>query len=223
MVSLLKNYLAASSQYGSAGRKNQRPEPKRALSRRHSPSGSARGRSSRLCKTPAAARNLSGQLTGAGFGKYYLAMVRGIPSPSEGDLEDHLVKDGRTNTSRVCTADTPGAKYARLHYHTVRVHKDQCPPVSLIESILTPGGTTRSGYRYPSWISSDRRPEIRRFRQRGRAPEVMCVPTEFLHPTDGRPMNFELSPPRGKKFPDRRRSGARFRADTTAACPAYRT
>ena len=110
MVSLLKNYLAASSQCGSAGRKprgQNRKEPYLAVI--HRLDQPVEGLLV-FAKTPAAARNLSGQLTGAGFGKYYLAMVRGIPSPSEGDLEDHLVKDGRTNTSRVCTADTPGAK-----------------------------------------------------------------------------------------------------------------
>lgn len=149
-----------------------------------------------FAKTPAAARNLSGQLTGAGFGKYYLAMVRGIPSPSEGDLEDHLVKDGRTNTSRVCTADTPGAKYARLHYHTVRVHKDQCPPVSLIEICLDTGRhhqirVQMSHHGFP--LIGDRKYGGS---DSGAGPLKLCAyRLEFLHPTDGRPMNFELPSP----------------------------
>ena len=79
MVSLLKNYLAASSQCGSAGRKprdQNRKEPYLAVI--HRLDQPVEGLLV-FAKTPAAARNLSGQLTGAGFGKYYLAMVRGIP------------------------------------------------------------------------------------------------------------------------------------------------
>ena len=196
MVSLLKNYLAASSQCGSAGRKprgQNRKEPYLAVI--HRLDQPVEGLLV-FAKTPAAARNLSGQLTGAGFGKYYLAMVRGIPSPSEGDLEDHLVKDGRTNTSRVCTADTPGAKYARLHYHTVRVHKDQCPPVSLIEIRLDTG----RHHQIRVQISHHGFPLIgdRKYggSDSGAGPLKLCAyRLEFLHPTDGRPMNFELPSP----------------------------
>ena len=69
MVSLLKNYLAASSQCGSAGRKprdQNRKEPYLAVI--HRLDQPVEGLLV-FAKTPAAARNLSGQLTGAGFGK----------------------------------------------------------------------------------------------------------------------------------------------------------
>ena len=66
-----------------------------------------------FAKTPAAARELNRQLTASGFGKYYRAVVRGIPEPVEGTLEDYMVKDRRTNASRICDRNTPGAKRAR--------------------------------------------------------------------------------------------------------------
>ena len=69
-----------------------------------------------FAKTPAAARSLNHQLQQEGFGKHYLALVHGKPAAPEGTLEDYMVKDGRTNTSRICSKDTPGAKSARLHY-----------------------------------------------------------------------------------------------------------
>ncbi len=34
-----------------------------------------------------------------------------------------MIKDGRTNTSRICTSDTPGAKLARLHYKILRTQE----------------------------------------------------------------------------------------------------
>lgn len=148
-----------------------------------------------FAKTPAAARDLSSQLTGSGFGKYYLAMVNGIPAPPEGNLEDHLVKDGRTNTSRVCTADTPGAKLSRLHYRTVRVYEDLRPPVSLIEIRLDTGRhhqirVQMAHHGFP--LIGDRKyngPEC------SSSLKLCAYHLEFRHPVDGRPMNFELPSP----------------------------
>ena len=92
-----------------------------------------------FAKTPRAAKELNRQLTAAGFGKYYRALVSGIPDPSAGILEDYLVKDARTNTSRVCTKNTPGAKAARLHYRTEKIYRDTSPVTSLVEIHLDTG------------------------------------------------------------------------------------
>ncbi len=84
-----------------------------------------------FAKTQKAARELNRQLTTSGFGKHYRALVAGIPVPSEGTLEDYLVKDARSNTSRVCSKDTPGAKLARLHYKTLETYPaDNASPLS---------------------------------------------------------------------------------------------
>ena len=72
-----------------------------------------------FAKTPFAAKELNKQLTTSGFGKHYYALVQGIPAASSDILEDYLVKDGRTNTSRVCDKGTKDAKLARLTYKVV--------------------------------------------------------------------------------------------------------
>lgn len=71
-------------------------------------------------KTKKAAANLTQQLTTSGFGKHYLAVLTNTPGIEEADLVDYIVKDARTNTSRICTKDTPGAKEARLHYQIIQ-------------------------------------------------------------------------------------------------------
>ena len=76
-----------------------------------------------FAKTPAAAKELNRQLQSFGFGKYYQAVLLGCPQTADGILEDYLVKDGRTNTSRICTEETPGAKVARLSYHIAKTKK----------------------------------------------------------------------------------------------------
>ena len=68
-----------------------------------------------FARTPAAAKNLNQQLQNDQFEKYYQAVVCGS-LPDSGTLTDYLVKDGRTNTSRICSKNTPGAKKAVLSY-----------------------------------------------------------------------------------------------------------
>lgn len=79
-----------------------------------------------FAKTPAAAKELNRQLQSSGFGKYYRAWLSAVPRRAEGTLTDYLVRDGRTNTSRVCTPDTPGAKKAVLHYQIVQTVSSCC-------------------------------------------------------------------------------------------------
>ena len=92
-----------------------------------------------FAKTPGAARELNRQLTSSGFGKYYRAIVSGIPEPSEGTLEDYMVKDARSNTSRICIKNTPGAKAARLHYRVEKIFRDTSPVTSLVAIHLDTG------------------------------------------------------------------------------------
>lgn len=65
-------------------------------------------------KTAAAA--LSRQASGDGMKKEYLAVVCGEDFPQAGELTDYLLKDGKTNTSRVVSPEVKGAKEARLSY-----------------------------------------------------------------------------------------------------------
>lgn len=84
-----------------------------------------------FAKTPAAARALSRQLQSSGFGKRYLALLSAVPPQTEATLEDYIVKNGRTNTSRICTPDTPGGKPARLHYKVLST-QDACALAGII-------------------------------------------------------------------------------------------
>lgn len=72
-----------------------------------------------FAKTPLATRELNKQLQNHGFGKHYRALVASAPKKTEATIENYLVKDARTNTSRICSKNIPGAKFARLHYKIV--------------------------------------------------------------------------------------------------------
>ena len=72
-----------------------------------------------FAKTAAAAKALNKQLQSHGFGKYYRALVEGCPPKKEDTVENYMVKNGKTNTARICDKNTEGAKLARLHYVVV--------------------------------------------------------------------------------------------------------
>lgn len=78
-----------------------------------------------FAKKKAAAASLSGQITEHKVDKYYFAVVEGIFSNSKGTLSDYLLKDGKTNTSRVVNAAEPGGKEAVLEYEVLETRKDK--------------------------------------------------------------------------------------------------
>ena len=69
-----------------------------------------------FAKTPQAAKELNRQLQAGGFGKYYQAVLCKVPEKAQGQLTDYLVKDSRTNLSKICRKSDAGAKEARLSY-----------------------------------------------------------------------------------------------------------
>ena len=73
-------------------------------------------------KTPEAAKSLSAQITAGKMEKIYLSVTYGKQAEAgkkEKVLEDYLKKDGKSNTSSVVNAHTPGAKKARLSYEVL--------------------------------------------------------------------------------------------------------
>ena len=72
-----------------------------------------------FAKNKAAAADLSRQAAGDGMKKEYLAVVCGENLSKSGELTDYLLKDGKTNTSRVVPPEVKGAKEAKLSYEVL--------------------------------------------------------------------------------------------------------
>ena len=68
-----------------------------------------------FAKTKSAASCLSAQLNDHTIKKVYLAVADGVPPKMEIKLEDYLLRDGKTNTSRIVPKGTPNAKQASLN------------------------------------------------------------------------------------------------------------
>ena len=72
-----------------------------------------------FAKTKEAAADLSRQVAAKQADKCYYALVEGVPEPESGSLTDYLLRDGRTNTSRVVEQGTAEAKRAVLSYEQI--------------------------------------------------------------------------------------------------------
>lgn len=72
-----------------------------------------------FAKTKEAAANLSRQIATKSADKFYYAVTDGLPAQKKGTLEDYLLRDGRTNTSKVVSGQAAGAKRAELSYEVI--------------------------------------------------------------------------------------------------------
>lgn len=188
MVSLLKNYLY----------KNQKEKKEPYVGVIHRLDQPVEGILV-FAKTPFAAKELNkGMQNGSGFGKYYKAVLCGVPSEKTGMLENYLVKDGKTNTSRVCTATEKDAKKAVLEYevlndnlvriklHTGRHHQIRVQMANIGCPIW---GDTKYG------VDKDSANVDKSWKQ-----IALCAyRLEFIHPKTKKKMEFEIEP-KGEGF-----------------------
>ena len=192
MVSLLKNYLY----------KNSREKKEPYVGVIHRLDQPVEGVLV-FAKTPFAAKKLSQSLQTEGFGKHYKAVLWGIPTKERGELVDYLVKDGRTNTSRVALKQEKDAKEARLLYEVLTRGMDMERDITLVKIKLGTGRhhqirVQMSHMGNPIWGDSKYNTlqvQERRYRQ-----IALCAyRLEFAHPRTGKQMVFEVEP-RGEGF-----------------------
>ncbi len=148
-----------------------------------------------FAKTPAAAKELSKEVQrGEGFGKYYKAVLCGIPKEMSGKLEDYLVKDGKTNTSRVCEASEKDAKKAILNYEVLQVKDDKC----LVQVKLDTGRHHQIRVQMANMgcpILGDTKYGIQSTQKGVWQQIALCAyRLEFVHPKTKKKMSFEVEP-----------------------------
>lgn len=73
-----------------------------------------------FAKTKEAAAACSEQVRNGKMKKEYLAVVAPVPKEKSALLTDYLLRDGKTNSSKVVKADTKGAKKSQLSYDVLK-------------------------------------------------------------------------------------------------------
>ncbi len=149
-----------------------------------------------FAKTQFAAKGLSAQMQGAGFGKYYKAVVCGIFQEKSGKLEHYMVKDGRLNLSRVCEASTKDAKRAALFYEVEKEVMEDAEERSLVNIKLETGRhhqirVQMAAIGCPIWGDA----KYNEKQLKGKRQIALCAyHLEFLHPKTKEKMVFEIEP-----------------------------
>lgn len=92
-----------------------------------------------FAKTSKCASRISEQIRQHQVVKRYRAAIHGVMEDPEGELENYILKDPKTNTVKVLESECGGAKKAKLKYKTVGKSSCEGHPVSLVEVELETG------------------------------------------------------------------------------------
>lgn len=143
-----------------------------------------------FAKTPKAASSLSAQVQDGRMKKEYLAAVCGSLSPKSGTLV-HFLKKEPSNRSRAVPEKTPGAKKAVLDYEVL----EEAEGLSLVRIRLKTGRhhqirVQMAASGVPLYADAKYNPEP------GPGGNIaLCASAlEFVHPADGKKMNFAAAP-----------------------------
>lgn len=150
-------------------------------------------------KTKKALASLNKDLQTTGFIKHYLAVCCGIPVTPEGPLSHWLLRDGRTNTSRIVQPKTPNAKSASLTYRVLDdIDTEAWGPLSLLSVELATGRHHQirvqlAGHELPIWGDTKYNPLFQK-RSGWYAIGLFSNSLEFNHPISGKRMTFTAQP-----------------------------
>lgn len=143
-------------------------------------------------KNESAAADLSRQAGGhTEMEKWYQALVWGSLPQKEGILTDYLIKDGRTNRSRVAPAGTEGAKLSKLQYAVLNTWES--------ESLLKIRLFTGRHHQIRVQLSHAGIPVVgdRKYGKADPGGSQLCLcacKIVFTHPRTRRVMSFQVEP-----------------------------
>ncbi len=149
-----------------------------------------------FAKDGGTARKLGDELRRGTLTKKYAALVAGVPETPEGELTDYLLKDGRTNLSKVVPGKTQGAKEAMLRWRMLQHSED----VSLLEIELYTGRhhqirvqMAHAGFPLLGDFKygSDASRELSK-RLAVSSTALLAYEIQFMHPDTGEQMEFSL-------------------------------
>ena len=145
-----------------------------------------------FAKTSKAASRLSEQVREKIFEKEYLVIVDGKMEEQRGTFEDYLVKNERTNTSKVTDSKNKSAKKAILEYEVVK-YNDEID-LSLIKVKLHTGRHHQIRVQFASRNHSVYGDQKYGTRGRGKQLCLWAYKLSFIHPVTKEKLEFECYP-----------------------------
>ena len=148
-----------------------------------------------FAKTKEAAADLSRQIAQKAADKYYYALTDGIPDKDKGTLENYLLRDGKTNLSKVVNSKENGAKRAELSYEVL----DKSDTKALLKIKLATGRHHQIRVQMAHAgcpLVGDRKYNFKTNMRMGNEPMGLCsYKLGFNHPLTKKKMEFEIANP----------------------------
>lgn len=146
-----------------------------------------------------AAAKLSDQVQDGTMIKFYQAVLTGELPDEGGMLEDYLVKDGKTNTSKVVKKGSKGAKKAQLEYEVLDVFETDSGILSYVLIELITGRHHQIRVQMASrgcGIYGDTKynPQFSKTKKQYQQIALFATRLEFEHPSTGEHMVFKCEP-----------------------------
>lgn len=145
-----------------------------------------------FAKTSKAASRLSESIRNKEFNKWYLVIADGKFEEKKGVLEDYLLKNEKTNTSKVVKEGTKNAKFAKLEYEVVKYNEEI--NLSVLKVKLDTGRHHQIRLQLASRNHSICGDQKYGTRGRGKQISLWAYKLEFPHPITKEMMSFELEP-----------------------------
>lgn len=150
-------------------------------------------------KTKESAADLSKQVQNNRIRKKYYAVVMGKLDAAEGELNHYLLKHEPSNTSRVVSSDTAGAKEAILKYRVLEeIQTENGEVLSLIEVLLITGRHHQIRVQFSEighaiWGDTKYNPQ---FSENAKwvAIALFSGLISFVHPSTSKPVKYTSAP-----------------------------
>ena len=142
-----------------------------------------------FAKTSKSASRLSKQVREKQMQKKYLCIVDGKLEKNSGTMKDYLLKNERTNTSKVVKVGTKNSKEAILDYEVIKYNEQI--DMSVVKVVLHTGRHHQIRVQFASRGHSLSGDQKYGNRGRGKGLALWAYSLSFIHPTKKERMEFE--------------------------------
>ena len=152
-----------------------------------------------FAKTPEVAAKLSDMQQDGEIAKYYQAVITGELPDFEGEMVDYLLRDGKTNTTKVVKKGEKGAKRAELYYEVLDVMDTDDGTLRFVLIGLVTGRHHQIRAQFASrgcgiWGDTKYNPKFAKTKRKYKQIGLFSSRMEFTHPITGEEIVIKKEP-----------------------------
>lgn len=152
-----------------------------------------------FAKTPEIAAKLSDMQQDGEIVKYYQAVITGELPDAEGEMVDYLLRDGKTNTTKVVKKGEKGANRAELYYEVLDAMDTDDGTLSYVLIELVTGRHHQIRAQFASrgcgiWGDTKYNPKFAKTKRKYKQIGLFSSRMEFTHPITGEEIVIKKEP-----------------------------